>query len=211
MGERAIDFIDSFPIVKVIRNIYMDAGIVYGAKIRADIKAKRHELKARMPIGFSERMAQLIAEYFGQDILEASNGITETTKSLIREVFTESYALGLGIDDIVKKLENTELNKIRARLIARTETVTSANRGGFMVAKESGLTLNKVWLSARDHRVRHDHSNVDEHTVGINDYFIVGGEELLVPGDRGGHDGKPAVSPENVINCRCCTLYRTAS
>lgn len=222
LGLNALDHINSTPLVRIIRNLYMDAGIVYGAKVRADfVKAgliKRsvkqfelagdQEVKNRRPIGFSERMAELIAEYFREDIFEVCEGITDTTKKIITELFNTAYKNGWGIDEIVKRLEDTELSANRARLIARTETVTAANKGAIFVAKDTGLDLNKTWLSAGDARVRYDHRNINGHTVGIDDYFVVGGYEMQQPGDRGGKDGKPAVDIKEIGNCRCCVIFR---
>lgn len=211
-GIEAANFITPTYLMSVIHNLYMDAGIVYGKKIRADLnKAKKEiskkELKAGQ-ISFSERVAQLIADYFRTDIFNIANDITETTQQLIKDLFTEAYRLGSSLDEIVKQLENTELSKVRARLITRTETVTASNQAGRFVAKESGLELNKVWLSAHDSRVRNGHLVANGHMVGIDDYFIVAGEEMLQPGDRGGHDNKPKVSADNIVNCRCVCTYR---
>lgn len=207
--------ITSTGIAKVIKKLYLDAGMVYGAKIRADFN--KHgayksvsfhiETKNRRPIGFSERMHELLNQYFSFDILNTSEGITQTTRELITKVLSESYALGLGIDDIIKQLKDTELSKIRARLIARTETVTAANKGALFVAKDTGLLVNKTWLATKDNRTREDHSDIDGHTVGRDDYFNVGGYEMQIPGDRGGHDGKPMVPPKEICNCRCTTTF----
>lgn len=213
-GKDAVNFITPNALISVIRNLYMDAGIVYGKKIQADLNKMKKEKKSLEikagQLGFSERVARLIADYFEEDIFSITHGITETTKELIKDLFTEAYAQGLSIDDIVKQLENTELSKVRARLIARTETVTAANQAAHFVAKDSGLNLNKTWLSARDSRVRDDHRSANGHTVGLDDYFIVGGEEMLQPGDHGGKNGKPIVSAGNVVNCRCTTTFRVA-
>ena len=159
--HNAILKIDSAGMVRVIRHLYMDAGITYGAKIRADLNKQGLLNQKRRAIGFSERMAQLIADYFRTDILNTSEGITNETRKLITEVFSKYYELGYGIDQIVKQLENTELSRVRARLIARTETVTAANKGALFVAKDTGLKLNKTWLSAHDNRTRSDHAEVD--------------------------------------------------
>lgn len=216
LGLHALDYINGDELIKVIRNLYMDAGIIYGAKIRADLvkqgAIKRvkalagfddHEVKNRRAIGFSERMAQLIADYFRQDIFDTVKKITDTTKELIKKVLTQAYIDGLGIDDIVKKLEDTELSKVRARLIARTETVTVANKGAMFVAKDTGLPLNKTWLSAGDSRVRKDHAEINAHTVSIDDPFIVGGFKMQQPGDSSqGADGA------EIINCRCTVVFR---
>lgn len=165
------------------------------------------EQKARMPMGFSEDMRRLIEQYFSLDILNESEGITDTTKELIRKVFTDAYAKGEGIDDIISQLKNTELSRIRARLIARTETVTSANQGALFVAKSTGLDLNKQWLSASDNRVRFHHRSVNGQTVGVDDYFNVGGYDMKVPGDHGGKDGRLPVPASEICNCRCTTVF----
>ncbi len=201
LGVDAVHLIKPDDITKILESLYFD-GIVYGAKIRADL----NRVKARMPIGFSERMHQLIMEYFGQDILNTSLGITETTKKLIRDVFINAYAQGLGIDDIIKQFEDTEMSRIRSRLIARTETVTSANGGALIVAKETGLLLNKTWLATKDSRTRHDHAAVDGHTVARDDYFDVGGATMQHPGARTQEDGSPVPVAE-VANCRCTIIF----
>lgn len=207
-GVKAIDKITSEPIFKILQDLYFDAAITYGAKIRADIvKFKKVETKAHA-MGFSERMHELIKQYFGIDILNTSEGITQTTRELIREVFINAYAQGLSINDMIKQFEGTELSRIRARMIARTETVAAANAGAYIVAKDSGLKLNKVWLAVNDKRTRHDHRAVDGQQVPRDEYFKVGGYDMLVPGDKGGKNGKPDVDPKETINCRCTHVYQ---
>lgn len=210
-GVNAVNMIDSGGIQRVIRNLYMDAGIVYGAKIRADFAKMgayrpQKQSKARGAIGFSHHMAELIAAYFKTDILNTSEGITQTTRDLITKVFNDAYRVGLSINDIVEKLKNTELSKIRARLIARTETVTATNRSALFVAQDTGLLLNKSWLATKDARTRDDHREVDGHQVGRDEYFKVGDATMLVPGARTQENGQP-VPAELVVNCRCTTTF----
>lgn len=214
--HQLIGQIHSGSIVSVLRPLYLDAATVYGAKVRADLQRHKRSLKVskstpletkRFSMGFSEQMQSLIEQYFSLDILNQSEGITQTTRELIRQVFTNAYAKGEGINDIIKQLENTELSRVRARLIARTETVTAANQGALFVAKDTGLDLNKEWLSASDNRVRRDHRNVSGQVVTMDGFFNVGGYEMSVPGDRGGKDGKPLTPAAEVINCRCTTLF----
>jgi uncharacterized protein with gpF-like domain len=207
-GMSAVNKINSLGIYKVLQNVYFDAAVTYGAKIRADIvKFKKVETKAHA-MGFSERMKELINQYFGVDILNTSEGITQTTRELIMEVFTNAYEQGLSINDMIQQFEGTELSRIRARMIARTETVTAANAGGYLAAKETGLKLNKEWLAVKDKRTRHDHSTVDGQQVPRDEYFKVGGYDMLIPGDRGGKNGRPDVDPKETINCRCTTIYQ---
>lgn len=221
--HQAILAVESEPVSNVLKDLYADAAIVYGAKIRADLNRlvpyrvqnpNSFNVKASMPMGFSEEMRRLIIQYFSLDILNTSEGITEETKDLIRKVFSNAYEKGEGIDDIISQLKDTELSQIRARRIARTETVTSANQGALFVAKSSGLDLNKEWLSARDNRVRGtkpkdkaNHVRMNGRTVGLDDYFNVDGYEMSVPGDRGGKEGRLLVPASEVVNCRCTTLF----
>lgn len=215
LGEKAVLKIDSGGIATVLKQIYIDAATVYGAKVSADLKKEgvksstfEMELKRTGGIGFSERMHQLITDYFRTDILNTSKEITQTTRELITQVFTDAYAAGLGINEIVAKLRNTELSRMRSRLIARTETVTAANQGALFVAKDTGLKLNKVWLATKDKRTRADHVEVDGQKVGRDDYFNVGGNTMLIPGARVQENGLP-VEAKEVCNCRCTTIFET--
>jgi uncharacterized protein with gpF-like domain len=207
-GLSAVNKISADGIFKVLTDLYNTCATTYAAKIRADIvKFKKVETKAHA-MGFSQRMHELIKQYFGVDILNTSEGITQTTRELITEVFTNAYAQGLSINDMIQQFEGTELSRMRARLIARTETVAAANTGAFLQAKESGLKLNKVWLSVKDKRTRPDHVTSDGQQVGKEDYFNIGGYDMLFPGDKGGKDGKPDVPGSEVINCRCTHIYQ---
>lgn len=197
-----INYVESQPIINVLRPLYLDS-IKYGAKVRAYLNKQ----KAMAPIGFNERMVALMQAYFGTDILNVSDDITTTTKELIQQVFSNAVELGLGIDDIITQLENTELSRARSRMIARTETVTAANQAGRFAAQDMGLQLNKEWLATMDNRTRRDHLILDGQVVGFDDYFNVpGGVTMLQPGDRVQENGL-AVPAKEVVNCRCTTLY----
>lgn len=201
--DKALMQVSAAPIIKVLKPLYLDAGIVYGAKTRAYLNSQ----KARMPIGFNERMVALMQAYFQTDILNTASGITTTTIKLIQDVLSKAAEEGLGVDDIIKQLEGSEISRMRARLITRTETVTAANMGAMFAAKDSGLLLNKEWLAAMDSRTRHDHSRVNGQTVPIDKPFDVGGYDMQQPGDKGGKNGARPVPPEEICNCRCTTLF----
>ena len=47
--------------------------------------------------------------------------------------------------------------------------------------------------------MRETHAAAEKQTVGIDEPFIVGGAELMFPGD-------PAGPPEEVINCHCVQI-----
>ena len=68
------------------------------------------------------------------------------------------------------------------------------------VWRAGGPYVAKMWHSNHDDRVRFDHSTADKQVVMVYESFLVGGEQLMYPGD-------PQGSPGNVINCRCWLEY----
>ena len=85
----------------------------------------------------------------------------------------------------------------RAKVIARTEIMTSATVGQFQSDYQSGLVIGKKWNSTHDDRTRHSHSQADGQIRKLDEYFDIGGEKLLHPRDS--EHG----SAGNVIQCRC--------
>ena len=96
----------------------------------------------------------------------------------------------------------------RAQRRARSVTVSSFNQEALdrarANAEENGTRLVKTWLATADARTREDHEDADGQQVGLDEPFIVGGEELAYPGDPDGSD-------EQTINCRCTFITEEAS
>ena len=94
--------------------------------------------------------------------------------------------------------------KLRAEMIARTESLRAVHTGNYNAynqavennhLKESEIV--RQWISAGDNRVRPTHVIADGQIVkGQNTPFLVGGEELLYPGD-------PNAPGRETIGCRC--------
>lgn len=145
------------------------------------------------------QFAQL--QYFltigGEKIAE---DIARTTVDQIMAQVALGRREGLGQADISERI-NTRASAIglhRGAVIARTETHSAGNFGVIETAKQTGLPMQKEWISADDEqRTREDHRDADEQTVGLDDAFSVGGESLMYPGDMANG------SAGNVINCRC--------
>lgn len=194
--------IPSTPIYNVLVELYRTTGVQWAAKIRLDIRSQ----KARMPMGFSERIVELMRQYYGIDLLNDAEGITNTTRQYIQEVLSQAAETGWSFDEIVKRLRSKELNDRRARLIARTETVTAANGAAVVYAEETGLPMNKVWIAVRDKRTRDAHRAVDNVTVDLKSPFDVSGFQMQQPGVRTADNGL-AVPGELVINCRCVVAF----
>lgn len=195
------EVIDFEPLYTMLFKMYKDVATVWGHKVQLSIK--RQQTKARQPIGFSERLYEILKQQYGIDLMQDALDITEYTKKLIGEVLAKSALEGFGIDEIVKRLEG--LTEVRARRIARTETVAASNIAGDVIAFESGLAMNKEWLAILDSRTRHDHYQIHGTIIDINSKFDVGGNPMRFPGDRGTNG--ISVDADETINCRCVCVY----
>jgi len=202
ISTQRLDSITSIGLYKVVTDLYIDAGVKWANYTRLRL----NEVK-RMPMGFSERIVELMQQYFGLDLLNMCENMTQTTRDEIALVLTQSAQEGFGFNEVINRLSEASITAIRARIIARTETVAAANLAGNIQANEYEFEVNKRWLSLRDARTRHSHVNVNGVEVGLNDYFSVNGSLMQHPGDKGGRDGQLAVPAKEVCNCRCTLAY----
>lgn len=134
--------------------------------------------------------------------------INETTRQALLETLrgeiSEGVQAGESMPKIAARIRDAadgiydNMSKSRAQTIARTETMSSVNYGEFEVYKGEGVT-KKEWLATQDDRTRDAHAAANGQVVGIDEPFIVDGEELMYP-------GAPSGSAGNVIQCRCTVL-----
>lgn len=134
--------------------------------------------------------------------------IAETTRANVMRVISASYDEGLTIPDTAAAIGAAlaEQAPVRATLIARTELAGAVNGGSLaatqVVQDATGVGYQKRWLTAGGAKYpRHDdYDGLDGQTVGLNDYFDVGGSALQHPGDPDG-------PPDEICNCRCTMSY----
>ena len=184
-------YVRSGGLYAVLLDLYKQTGSVWARHSRTLYR----QSKATGQMGFSERIVTFMQQYFGFDLLNDAEGITNTTKRLIQEVLSEAALQGWSFDEIVKRLEAPEFTAKRARLIARTETVNAANAGSMINAKLAGAT-KKIWISARDSRVRMHHAAVNQTVIPVEDKFHVGLSLMDHPGDKAG-------GANECCYCRC--------
>lgn len=206
-GEKDTMLISSSGIAHVLKEVYLDSRH-YGLLIYSQLPKAPAKKKAA-PLGFNDSFIQMINDYFQNEILKVSEWITQTTRDLISEIMQQATTEGWSLNKIEDEIttQSDEITQARARLIARTETVTASNKASFFGAAKTGLLMKKKWLSAHDNRVRPDHRFADGVTVDMTNYFMVGSSEMLVPGARIQANGLPTPARE-VVNCRCVVLYQ---
>jgi len=196
--------ISSAEIYTILKKLYNEAALIYGASIAAKLPKNQK----RYTMGFSEQMRQLMEDFFRYELFNTAEEITTTTRDKIQEIFIKALNDGSSISEVVKLLTAEGFTKIRAKLIARTETVTAANQGAVFAAQSVGLNMDKIWISARDSRTRRsprdkfDHLHMDGKTVGMNEFFNVSGQLMAQPGDR-----KNGATAGNICNCRCTVAF----
>lgn len=112
---------------------------------------------------------------------------------------------GESIPDIAKRLGNvTDMTAAAAVRNARTMTTAAENRGrhdGRREAQEMGVIMQQQWMATHDARTRESHLAADGQIAEIDMPFVVGGWDLLYPGD-------PDAPGEEVYNCRCTTVTK---
>jgi len=124
--------------------------------------------------------------------------VSQTTIEMLRKELHEAFVNGEDLKQIMERVANVfrvSAEGYRAERIARTETIRAANKGALEGYRQAGVR-KKEWITALDERTREWHAEADGQIVPIDAPFVVGGEELMYPGD-------PAGSPGNTINCRC--------
>jgi uncharacterized protein with gpF-like domain len=206
----SIHLVGSDKLPKIIEDIYIDAGRVFGAKAYQQVmqQVRKVEAKRLLPIGYNEELVNEIINYFRLYLLtEAVLPITDTMKAWILKNLIEAQQTGMSIQDVADKMIEAKFPKNRAIVIARTETIKAANYGAIAGAKKTGYKTNKQWVAARDNRTRRLPRDGYSHLAmdGVN---IPVDEAFKVPMKTGGYDdiqqpGAPDGDAGNVIQCRC--------
>jgi hypothetical protein len=198
--------IPSYPIYTVLNDLYKTVGPKWARVTRMDVN------KATGQMGFNAEIVALMQEYYGIDLLNDAENITAYSRQIISKILGNAAIMGLSNDDIVRMITtSTELGPMRARRIARTETVTASNGAAMIYAKKSGLEMTKTWISVQDNRTRHNqwanHLTIDGMTEDYDKPFTLTSQKLgqiqmMQPGVRTQPNGLPVPAVE-VVNCRC--------
>ena len=184
-----------------MRDGYTTIGQRVAAAVR-DSQGKSSKRAVPMEPGFEAGMGTYIRKNAGRKVTE----VTDTTKARIAILVQHGINDGLTNAEVASSIRQAGLidSAYRSSMIARTESHSAANAGSLQSAAESDVVKEKEWISTEDERTRDGENSDFDHTnvanVGIDEPFIVSGEELMYPGDPSGSAG-------NIINCRCAIGY----
>jgi HK97 family phage portal protein len=120
--------------------------------------------------------------------LELAKLLNETSIEDLRKVLAEGFAEGESIDDLTNRVLEYygKANKIRARLVARTETVAASNEGALQGYGDVGVE-EVQWYTAQDEKAEECEVCWPENNVT----YKVSESHGLIPAHP---------------NCRCCWI-----
>lgn len=195
--------IPSLPMYSVLKELYETVGVGWAKRVRSTMRQEKAG-----GLGFNEQIINLIRQYYGVDLLNYAEQLTDVSREYIGLILSRASSEGLSINQTVELLlQSNEFGAMRARRIARTETTSAANGAAIQYAKTSGNVMVKEWISVMDNRTRHDHRNVDGQRIDIDSAFTVGSVKMMQPGVRTQPNGTDVPASE-VVNCRCVLGFR---
>ncbi|MEK9768089.1 MAG: phage minor head protein [Betaproteobacteria bacterium] len=158
------------------------------------------ERYAQKEVGQFEQLVQLFILEQGAANIQNVSG---TTKANVSDALLDARDEELKLDQLARRIKdvmNGAASRRRAAVIARTETHNAASFANDEVHRQLNIPFQKQWAASTDDRTRSAHASVNGQTVGMDDFFDVGGARMKRPGD-------PMGGARNVINCRCVLLY----
>ncbi|MCD8206645.1 MAG: phage head morphogenesis protein [Bacteroidales bacterium] len=102
--------------------------------------------------------------------------------------------------DLMSRISTmSEESAVRTARTAFTAAENAGRQDSYEAAEEMGIPMQKRWVATLDDRTRESHIEADGQTVGVDENFEVGDDELEYPGDPGGE-------PCEIYNCRCTVI-----
>jgi len=206
-------------LIKAFANIYQNIGIRHGARMFNHLNPR--EKKNFQFDMFKEAWQRYLAIYLQQNLLQSIIGIRSNYIDWLSNVIIAEAQKGTfgGVPDsstvatwLQEQVRRRDFYRWQALRIARTESTAASNLAGMKSAENTGIAMDKVWVSAHDARTRrqpedwYDHWRMDGIQISSGETFKMVStkgtqDELMYPGDPKGH-------PANIINCRCTLVYR---
>jgi uncharacterized protein with gpF-like domain len=181
---------------KVIIDFYIEVGTKTGEMVKKDLAKQQKRLSPFFSVVWTNYVLTKVAPILATQIVT----IKATLLNDIGKLIAEYISLNLDITDIASAItdfvDDPKFYKWQAMRIARTETTTAMNLATNQAGIDSGVAIDKEWISAGDGNERESHAELNGQRVDGNDAFPNG---LMYPGD-------PSGDASEVINCRCTFL-----
>jgi hypothetical protein len=151
-----------------------------------------------------QHAAEMVGKKFDSngDIVDdprAAYSITESTRSMVKDVIVQGIESGDSAEDIVSRVQEVGFSRERAEEIVEAEVGNANSAGtleGYKVAKSAGVDVKKGWLTVGDERV-------DDDICGPNE------DQGPIPLDQPFQSGH--MHPLGHPHCRCSLLAYVGS
>ena len=168
-----------------------DHAVMTGVEIDTTAFRKQADDDKRRTVS---RWANFIRGYSAGEIYRRASGIIDTTRKKIVQLVEDADDIAQAVTGVNDSYERDM--ESRAPQIATI--VAAASNLGILAARHVLGITNKTWMAVMDDVTRDTHRDAHNQTVRTSEPFIVGGFELMFPGDTS--RGAPL---SEVINCRC--------
>ena len=154
-----------------------------------------------------------VFEFLETQTIELVEQVITNTNNAVRSAVADGLAQGDAIPAMRRRVQDAfEVRREPWQLdrISRTEVHAAQEGGGHLAAEQNGVEM-KLWVTARDSRVRGlevsdkaDHDGIEAQgpiPLGVPFVDPRSGAKLMFPGDRSG-----AMSGADTIGCRCTAV-----
>jgi len=194
------------PIEEAYKRLYLITASDYAMLQRMEFRKKDVSEDEVFEALMYDEIINYLKIHKGATITAAGDTSVELIQRMIDKMVPEILDQGIGGGAAQTMLRDQigsawhEMKRFRTERIVRTEVNRASNWGSLEGAKSVGMSQDKVWLSAFSMDSRDTHNAADGQKVDINEPFIVGGENLMYPGDPNGSVG-------NTVNCLCSQYF----
>lgn len=154
-----------------------------------------------------------IEEFIRNYSYKMAVNVNDTTKQQIQELFSKSLANGDSVQQIERKLRSlfTDISKVRANMIARSEVIRAHNAAADMSYIQSGVVEKKKWYTSADERRCRWCASLHGKEILVREtYFNQGDRFEITDADGKVHILKLDYSeiryPPLHIRCRCTLI-----
>lgn len=208
-------------IIKILKRLYRECAwresrFVFSSLIKRSRSGKKsldlifkRTPDASFGVGF-DQIADVVDEYFRiYQFNKSGVPITNTTKKYIGNHLIDEVDRGVPLDEAIRNFRTLALDgrhnasRSRAKLIIQTESLRAMSFGQMIGAYQSGVDVDRVWVTCNDERVRKapfSHRTLDRQVASLFGSFY-NGEQIKFPGD-------PEASKLNTLGCRCTQFFK---
>lgn len=196
---------DSKDLLKIYRELYSDIGMRFAKWYVNNLK--KFITKSIDPdvLNIWENAFASFGSAIGAERVTLVSGTAKKTLiEITQRLMQDPDFMSLGAVErgrILKNQFNT-YSQYQSERLVRTEATAAANFAQTQAAQTifPPEQMQKEWIASFDDRTRSTHSEANGQIVNANDPFIVGGNQMMFPGD-------PSGGAAEVINCRCSVAY----